>query len=113
MTRGGEPGRPRPRWEWTRWPTLVFAVLALAFPAGAHPAVSAVAIVKIEPGGRVTVTLSHDALAFALNDQPAKIADAPMLALLNGPRDDLAAALLDAKERLASGMRLTADGQPL
>lgn len=89
---------------------LIAALLLLARPLMAHPAVSAVAVVKVEPGGRVTVTLTHDALAFALNEQPLKIADAPMLALLSGPREDVGAAFADAKERMQSGLRVTVDG---
>jgi hypothetical protein len=87
--------------------------LLLALPALAHPAVSAVAIIKVDPAGRVSITLTHDALAFALNEQPLRIDDEAMYALLRGPREDLAAALADAKDRLASGMRLTASGAPV
>jgi hypothetical protein len=90
----------------------VLALLWLVAPAtAAHPAVSAVAVVKIEPGGRATITLTHDCLAFALNEQPANIGDEPMLTLLDGPAEDLAAALKDARERFASQMHVRADGK--
>ena len=62
----------------------------------AHPAIAAAADIRITRDGRLTITLTHDSLAFALNEQPAKIADEPMLALLAGPREDLAAAFIDA-----------------
>src|SRR5437016_3082184 len=43
-------------------------LLASVASAAAHPPLSAIAFVKVEPGGRMTVTLVHDSLAFALND---------------------------------------------
>jgi hypothetical protein len=92
---------------------FVVALLLLSSRALAHPAVSAVAVVKIEPSGRVTITLTHDALAYALNDQPSRIADEPMYALLRGPREDLAAAFADAKGRLTTDMHITVGGAPL
>ena len=95
----------------------LMAALVLLFAfctrAWAHPAVSAVAIVKIEPGGALRITLIHDALAFALNDTSARIGDPEMLALLDGPETELAAAFEDGRERMQSGFRLKADGVPL
>ena len=91
----------------------VLLLLAFCGRAWAHPAVSSVAIVKIEPGGAMRVTLLHDALAFALNDTSARIGDPEMFALLDGPEADLAAAFDDGRERMESGFRLTVDDAPL
>jgi hydrogenase/urease accessory protein HupE len=72
-----------------------------------------VAQVKVEQDGRLSLTLTHDALAFALGDTPAAVGDEPMYALLHGPDVDLSAAFEDGRERLASRMLITGDGQPI
>lgn len=96
---------------------LVIAALAavLAWPGAAlaHPAVSAVVIVKVRDGGAVTITVYHDALAYALNDTPMRISDAQMYALLDAPDDELAATLQDGRERFEGAFDLFADGKPL
>src|SRR5207253_1959525 len=62
---------------------------------------------------QVEITLTHDALAFALNDTSARVSDPQMYELLDAPEADLAASLQDGKERFASGFRLIADGSEL
>lgn len=103
----------------TRWRAVprwirqtLFALLMLAScvdRADAHPALPTVAIVNVAADGVLTVTLIHDALAYALNDTSARVSDADMLALLRGPEQDLTDAMADAYERLVSGMELAAD----
>ncbi len=96
---------------------LVWFVLALAcVHARAHPALATVAsaeIVRTEGDARIEVYVSHDALAYALNDTSVRVSDAQMYALLDGPRDELAAALQDGRERFVSGFRIEADGRRL
>ncbi len=99
--------------RWRQLITCSAALLAAAAAAWGHPAVSAVAIVKVTPDRRVEVTLVHDGLAYALNDTPARISDPQMYSLLDGPAQDLAEALADGRDRFASGFRLAADGTPL
>lgn len=79
--------------------------------ADAHPALPTVAILKVTPDARISVTLVHDALAYALNDTSVRVADPDMLALLNGPEQDLADAFADAGERIVGGFELEADGR--
>jgi hypothetical protein len=93
---------------------LAAVVLALLAPAArAHPGVSATALVKVDPRGRVTVILSHDALAFALDETPQSIADAPMYALLDASGPDLARTMGEARARFESLFELRADGRPV
>jgi hypothetical protein len=88
-------------------------LLALAAQASGHPAVSAVAVVKVSSDRRFELLIQHDALAFALNELPTRITDAPMYELLRGPETDMDAALADGRDRMASELRLLADGVPL
>jgi hypothetical protein len=87
--------------------------LACVPSAAAHPPMAAVAYVKLEPGGRMTVTVVHDSLAFALNDTSLAIGDEAMYAILHGPDDDLAAAFQDGRERFQSQLAIAADGAAL
>ncbi|MBK7405081.1 MAG: HupE/UreJ family protein [Phycisphaerales bacterium] len=97
---------------------LLAALMLLAHTAAAavHPALGTVATIKITPGpdgATVELIVTHDALAYALNDTSVRITDPQMYALLDGPREDLASALQDGRERFQSGFKLLADGQPL
>ncbi len=99
---------------------IILAVLLAVSLAGVsraagmlHPAVPTVALVKIQPGGKVEVTLIHDALAFALNDTSARISDAQMYAFLAAPAEEISEACEDGRKRLVIGLRLMADGQPV
>lgn len=95
--------------RWIVRTLLAILALTTAHHAAAHPALPTVALVKITPDRRITITLIHDTLAYALNDTSARIADADMLALLRGPEQDLIDALSDARERLVAGFELAAD----
>src|SRR5690606_23224740 len=64
-------------------------------------------------GGSVTVAITHDALAYALNDTSQRILDEYMYALLDAPRAEIEATLQDARERFLAGFRITVDGQRL
>jgi hypothetical protein len=81
--------------------------------AEAHPPLSTIASVKVEQGGHLTLTLSHDSLAFALGDTSQAIGDEAMYALLHGPDVDLAAAYQDGRERFSRQLQISADGSPL
>jgi hypothetical protein len=85
----------------------------LAAAAGAHPAISAAAVVKVGRGGSVSVDVRLDILAFALNDSPSNVADAPMYELLNGPDAGVDQALTDARARFLKLCVLTADDRPV
>ncbi len=98
---------------------LSMAVVLMA-PAGralAHPPLATAALVNIERGNDgqavMTVTVFHDALAFALNDTSTAVGDPAMYALLEGPEADLTAALQDGRERFAIGFHIWADGKPI
>jgi len=68
------------------------------------------AIVKVSSSGAIDLTLTHDVLAFALNDQSQNIPDGPMFELLNGPEEVLTASLREAATRFESLCVLTAGG---
>ncbi|MEO7719283.1 MAG: HupE/UreJ family protein [Capsulimonas sp.] len=65
----------------------------------AHTATFASATVKIGSDRTFTVETRFDLLAFALNDTPTRIGDAPMNALLDGPSQDLQTQLTEAAGR--------------
>lgn len=85
-----------------------------AAPAGtqAHPAALTSAEATVEADGRWRVTAHFDTLAFALNDTSARIGNAPMEALLAGPRATLEARLADARGRFVRGLRVDTDRGP-
>src|SRR5882724_1936912 len=91
----------------------VVVLIAMTQMAAAHPPLAAIAFVKVEPGGHITLTLVHDSLAFALNDTSQAIGDEAMYALLHGPDDDLVASFQDGRERLGRQLQITVDGRPL
>jgi hypothetical protein len=62
---------------------------------------------------RISVTVTHDALAYALNDTSARISDSQMYELLDASEEELRAALEDGRERFTSAFRLFADGVPV
>lgn len=110
-SRGTLPG-------WLAFALLVAIPLTCFFPARAtiaspapvfapHPAVSTVAVIKLSPPGHVELRLLHDTLAFALKDTSVQVTDAQMYELLRGPPEALAAALDDARQRLASQIEIT------
>lgn len=89
---------------------LVVIFLALGPSALAHPSFSATALIKVSPGGDLTLTLRHDALAFALDDLPSRIADRPMLEFLQAPEATQQEAFTQGRDRFATLTTLTADG---
>jgi hypothetical protein len=84
-----------------------------AAAAQAHPVVAASAIVSIRDDGRIEITVHYDALAFALNDTPRAVGDDAMLAVLNGPREDLERTLAEGRDRFARLFELRADGKSI
>ena len=84
---------------------LFFATVAMLPSIGrAHPAQFVAAHASFERDGTFRIAAKFDLLAFALNDTPARIDDASMNALLDGPSDALAASLQDAAERFRHGV---------
>lgn len=82
----------------------------------AHPPLGTVTTLRVGEGPdglTVEVIVTHDALAFALNDTSIRVTDQQMYDLLDGPREDLQAALVDGRERFQSGFKVFADGEPL
>lgn len=91
---------------------VLISVLCTA-AAIAHPVVPTVVLVQVtrEDGvARVHAIVTHDALAYALNDTSARVTDPQMYDLLAASREDLAAALQDGRERFAAAFRILADG---
>jgi hypothetical protein len=95
--------------------TILAIVIAVASPdvARAHPAMIAAANATFGRDGRVHITLTFDALAYALNDTPQRISNEPMDQLLDGPASELEAALADAKDRFEHSFAISADGKPI
>jgi len=92
---------------------IVIAVLSL-FGGGAslcraHPAQLVSANVQIHADGSFRVTANFDLLAFALNDIPARVDDASMNQLMDGPSDELKQNLDDASRRMLHGFNLRCD----
>ncbi len=83
----------------------------VAMSVRAHPGFPGSALVHVEADGRITIHVRLDALAFALNETPAQIADEPMRQLLAGPREQLAASLEEGRQRFIALFELTANGQ--
>jgi hypothetical protein len=96
--------------------TICFvAMLLMAGPVRvccAHPARLVAASANIERDGRFRVLVKFDLLAYVLNDTPARIDDASMNALLDGPDDALDARLRDAGERMLHGTLVLCDPAP-
>lgn len=94
----------------------VVAVLVAAAVARAHPALGTVVsvhVVQTPDGPMIEAVVLHDALAYALNDTSTRVSDPQMRGLVEGPREELAAALQDGRERFASGFWIVADGERL
>jgi hypothetical protein len=102
----------------TLWAIIAATLALLATPAAlgaaaAHPPVPTVGLIKVTPDGAVTVTIIHDALAFALNDTSVRVGDPAMFAFIDGPQAEIIAGFDDGLARLKVGLRLTVDGSPL
>src|SRR5436305_11927189 len=72
------------------------AIAVTASFSAAHTATMAAATAKIDADGHVYLRLTFDALAYALNDTPARVPNEPMDELLDGPPDVLNQQLSDA-----------------
>lgn len=90
----------------------LFAATSAA-PTLAHPGFPATALVTIDRDARLTLTIRHDALAFALNDFSASIDDAPMLELLDAPEHTQQAVFDNSLARFSSHTRVLADHIPI
>lgn len=93
------------------WVALFMLVGAVRLHA--HPASVTGAVAHLDRSGRVHLTLTFDALAFALNDTPDRVADADMNALLDGPRAELERRMADARRHFLAHFALLADGAPI
>ena len=78
----------------------------------AHPAYLTDARVTIASDGELRLSMRFDTLAFALNDTSARIGNAPMEALLDGPREELEARLTEARDRFVHGLSVSTDHGP-
>ncbi|MGH7132026.1 MAG: HupE/UreJ family protein [Phycisphaerales bacterium] len=103
-----------------RYVIALMAMAVFAFTAAthagvvaAHPGVSAVAFVKLSPDGTLSIIVQHDALAFALNETPQNIADAPMYELLDGSENVQIHTFNEARERFTSQFELKVDDHRL
>lgn len=85
---------------------VVLIVAGCAAPCAAHPATIARGVLTVERDGRFSLNVRCDLLAFALNDTPLSVRDEPMHALLDGPVEELCAALDVARRRMERGLRL-------
>lgn len=96
-----------------RWLCLIATALLgiLASRAAGHPTFSTSAVIKISPDGSVSISVRHDALAFALNDTSSNVSDAPMYELLNGSDQTMTGAFAEARNRFSRLFMLTADGK--
>ena len=97
------------------WARVLLAISLLAgvwhTHAWAHPPVGAVANIRVGYEHDLTIELSHDVLAFALNDASVNIPDGPMFELLHSPDDVLGKALADSVSRFKTLCVLTVDGE--
>lgn len=91
-------------------------VLCMAACASAHPTLATVAVVELDRnarGGEIELRVTHDVLAYALNDTSERVMDWQMYDLLEGPPAVLGAALHESRERFAASFQVTVDGVPV
>jgi hypothetical protein len=88
----------------TFWALLLMFVCVSA--AGAHTARMTSAVATVSADGAVSVGVTFDVIAYALNDTSERIGDDAMNALLDGPPSELQAALADASDRLLHAAHL-------
>ena len=86
-------------------------LLAVAPVAMAHPSFSATALVKVTSEGELSLILRHDALAFALDELPGRIADRPMYELLDAPEATQNEVFAEGRDRFAALTKVMADGK--
>jgi len=78
----------------------------------AHPANIAGAQANVQPDGHFQIRARFDLLAFALNDTPQRIGDAPMNTLLDGPNTALEAQIAEAKGNFQREFAVSTGGAP-
>lgn len=94
---------------------MLAAIAAVAFAAAvacAHPALGTIVSIRViegPDGAVIEAVVTHDALAYALNDTSTRVTDPQMRGLLEGPREELVAALQDGRERFEGGFAIWAD----
>lgn len=92
---------------------MLLAVVAAAWlgaaAANAHPAYLTAAEITVEADGSFHGQVRFDTLAYALNDTSARIGNAPMEALLAGPKAELEARLAGARARFQGAFRVVTD----
>ncbi len=108
----GAPARRRSRLR-IGFILAVATAMTLVGRAYAHPGYVTGAVARIQADGRVHVALTFDALAFALNDSPDRIADADMNALLDGPAAELERRMAEARRHFAAHFGVLGDGTPV
>lgn len=94
---------------------LVFGLFAACWgdTASAHPPVNAGAAIRVTAEHELTIFLTHDALAFALNDASRNVPDEAMFALLAAPDEALTQSLDEARDRFTTLCTLLVDGVPV
>ncbi len=90
----------------------IWAAVALATFAVAHPANVPVARAKVQVDGHVDLSVTFDILAFILDQTPELVLDAPMNGLLDGSPTDLQARLDAAKKRFTEGLSIGGPDNP-
>jgi hypothetical protein len=93
----------------------MLAACALTFLpclALAHPANIPVARAKVQVDGSIELTITFDILAFVLDQTPQIVLDAPMNALLDGPRADLQDRLTSSQKRFMEGLVVGDEATP-
>lgn len=81
---------------------VIFGAFLTCLPqvSNAHVARMTSATATISPDRHVKLSITLDAISYALNDTSERVSDDAMNALLDGPEKDLSAALAGAKDRL-------------
>jgi len=97
--------------SWLARLIVLVAVAATGTWACAHPAVRCAAIFKVDAQGLGTLSIRFDVPAFALNEDPFKVADELMWAWVDGPRAEVERLLRDAAGRLSRHVQVKADGE--
>jgi len=90
----------------TKMLLMTWAASLLFTLAAAHPANIPVARAKVQVDGKIDLSFTFNILAFILDQTPELVLDAPMNALLDGPKADLQARLDAAKKRFVDGLAI-------
>ncbi len=90
---------------------LVLALFWLSELALAHPPIETSADVQVTETGAITISIVHDALAWAHGSTSQAMSSFDYLSMLNGSEEDLGAALRAANDRFQAEFLLLVDGQ--